>query len=67
MQLERQLKTVGSELASRAVESVRTELVSVERVDGNYTNVVGLPIPLTRALFRALDFDLRNFRRADRS
>lgn len=35
----------------------------VEQVDGNYTNVVGLPIPLTRSLFRDLGFDLRAFRK----
>lgn len=31
----------------------------VEGVEGNYSNVVGLPIPLTRSLFRDLGFDLR--------
>ena len=31
----------------------------VEEVEGNYTNVVGLPIPLTQSLFRDLGFDLR--------
>lgn len=35
----------------------------VAGVQGNYTNVVGLPLPLTKALFRDLDFDLRQFRR----
>ena len=34
----------------------------VEEVEGNYTNVVGLPIPLTRSLFSQLGFDLRHFR-----
>jgi len=31
----------------------------VEEVEGNYTNVVGLPIPLTQSLFRDLGLDLR--------
>ena len=30
----------------------------VERIDGNYSNVVGLPLPLTRRLFDELGFDL---------
>jgi septum formation protein len=30
----------------------------VERIDGNYSNVVGLPLPLTRRLFAELGFDL---------
>jgi len=30
----------------------------VERIDGNYSNVVGLPLPLTRRLFTELGFDL---------
>lgn len=30
----------------------------VERVEGNYSNVVGLPLPLTRRLFAELGFDL---------
>ncbi len=34
----------------------------VEKVFGNYTNVVGLPIPLTYRLFRELGYDLRDFR-----
>jgi nucleoside triphosphate pyrophosphatase len=34
----------------------------VEEVFGNYTNVVGLPIPLTYRLFRELGYDLREFR-----
>ncbi|MFQ5349575.1 MAG: Maf family protein [Thermoanaerobaculia bacterium] len=33
----------------------------VERVDGNYSNVVGLPLPLTRRLFAELGFDLLAF------
>jgi septum formation protein len=33
----------------------------VEAVDGNYTNVVGLPLPLTYRLFRELGYDLRRF------
>ena len=35
----------------------------VVAVSGNYTNVVGLPLPLTRALFSRLGFDLLQFRR----
>ena len=35
----------------------------VTAVRGNYTNVVGLPLPATRALFRQLGFDLRHFSR----
>ena len=34
----------------------------VERVVGNYTNVVGLPLPLTRSLFRQLSYDILDFR-----
>lgn len=34
----------------------------VEEVAGNYTNVVGLPLPLTYRLFRELGYDLRDFR-----
>ena len=30
----------------------------VESIDGNYSNVVGLPLPLTRRLFAELGFDL---------
>jgi len=33
----------------------------VEEVHGNYTNVVGLPLPATRRLFGALGYDLRWF------
>ena len=33
----------------------------VNSVKGNYTNVVGLPLPPTQALFRNLGFDLRQF------
>jgi septum formation protein len=33
----------------------------VEAVDGNYTNVVGLPLPATYRLFAALGYDLRLF------
>ena len=33
--------------------------IFVDAVEGNYTNVVGLPIPLTQSLFRELGFDLR--------
>lgn len=34
----------------------------VEEVHGNYTNVVGLPLPLVDRLFRDLGYDLRDFR-----
>jgi septum formation protein len=34
----------------------------VEEVFGNYTNVVGLPLPLTYRLFRELGYDLLAFR-----
>ena len=34
----------------------------VEEVFGNYTNVVGLPLPLTYRLFRELGYDLMDFR-----
>ncbi len=34
----------------------------VETVAGNYTNVVGLPLPLTRRLFAELESDLLTFR-----
>ena len=34
----------------------------VEEVYGNYTNVVGLPLPLTYRLFRELGYDLLGFR-----
>jgi septum formation protein len=34
----------------------------VGSVAGNYSNIVGLPLPLTQALFRQLGFDLRQFR-----
>jgi septum formation protein len=33
----------------------------VETVDGNYTNVVGLPLPATYRLFAELGYDLRDF------
>jgi septum formation protein len=35
----------------------------VRSVSGNYSNIVGLPLPLTRALFGKLGFDLRQFRK----
>lgn len=35
----------------------------VEAVHGDYTNVVGLPLPATYRLFRAMGYDLRAFRR----
>ena len=34
----------------------------VESVQGNYTNVVGLPLPLTFRLFGELGWDLRGWR-----
>jgi septum formation protein len=34
----------------------------VEEIDGNYTNVVGLPLPLTARLFAELGYDLLEFR-----
>lgn len=34
----------------------------VGAIDGNYTNVVGLPLPTVYRLFRELDFDLLAFR-----
>lgn len=34
----------------------------VERIDGNYTNVVGLPLPLVKRLFAAMGWGLREFR-----
>lgn len=37
--------------------------VYVEAVTGNYTNVVGLPIPAVEACFRELGFELGSFRR----
>jgi septum formation protein len=33
----------------------------VEAVHGNYTNVVGLPLPATYRLFASLGYDLRSF------
>jgi septum formation protein len=34
----------------------------VEEIEGNYTNVVGLPLPLTARLFAELGYDLMDFR-----
>lgn len=34
----------------------------VESITGNYTNVVGLPLPLTRSLFQELSYDILDFR-----
>src|SRR6202035_5299323 len=34
----------------------------VEAIDGNYTNVVGLPLPAMYRLFAELGYDLRDFR-----
>jgi septum formation protein len=36
----------------------------VEEIEGNYTNVVGLPLPATARLFRRLGFELLDFRDA---
>jgi septum formation protein len=44
---------------SYAVQGVGA--VFVEEVQGNYTNVVGLPLPLTRRLFAELGYDLRDW------
>ena len=35
----------------------------VTAITGNYTNVVGLPLPTTQSLFRNLGYDLRQYRR----
>jgi septum formation protein len=35
----------------------------VEAVYGNYTNVVGLPLPATARLFRELGYEILSFRR----
>jgi septum formation protein len=35
----------------------------VEAVQGDYTNVVGLPLPATRRLFAEAGYDLKDFRR----
>ena len=37
--------------------------VYVEAITGNYTNVVGLPIPAVEACFRELGFEIGRFRR----
>ena len=37
--------------------------IYVEAITGNYTNVVGLPIPAVEACFRELGFELNRFRR----
>jgi len=39
----------------------------VEEVFGNYTNVVGLPLPATHRLFAELGYDLRQFRATPRT
>ena len=36
--------------------------VLVDSVDGNYSNVVGLPLPTVYRMFRSVGFDLRDFR-----
>lgn len=38
--------------------------VYVEAITGNYTNVVGLPIPAVEACFRELGLDLASFRKS---
>jgi septum formation protein len=45
---------------SYAIQEIGALLV--EEVHGNYTNVVGLPLPLTRRLFRELGWELLDFR-----
>lgn len=45
---------------SYAIQGIGALLV--EEVHGNYTNVVGLPLPLTRRLFRELGWELLDFR-----
>jgi septum formation protein len=37
----------------------------VESIDGNYSNVVGLPLPVVRRLLDDVGHDLRDFRRSD--
>lgn len=39
----------------------------VEAVDGNYTNVVGLPVPAVYKLFAEMGYDLRDFRFSSRT
>ena len=34
----------------------------VEAISGNYSNVVGLPLPTVKRLFSRAGFDLRSFR-----
>lgn len=45
---------------SYAIQGLGALLVT--EVNGNYTNVVGLPLPLTQQLFRRLGYDLNQFR-----
>jgi septum formation protein len=45
---------------SYAIQEIGALLV--EEVHGNYTNVVGLPLPLTRRLFRELGREMLDFR-----
>jgi septum formation protein len=45
---------------SYAVQGIGALLV--EEIFGNYTNVVGLPLPLTWRLFRELGYELMDFR-----
>ena len=37
----------------------------VESIDGNYSNVVGLPLPVVRRLLGDVGHDLRSFCRPD--
>jgi len=45
---------------SYAVQGIGALLV--EEIFGNYTNVVGLPLPLTWRLFREMGYELMDFR-----
>src|SRR5262249_55121759 len=45
---------------SYAIQGIGALLV--EEVHGNYTNVVGLPLPLTRRLFREMGWEMLEFR-----
>jgi septum formation protein len=45
---------------SYAVQGIGALLV--EEIFGNYTNVVGLPLPLTWKLFREMGYELMDFR-----
>jgi len=45
---------------SYAVQGIGALLV--EEIFGSYTNVVGLPLPLTWRLFREMGYELMDFR-----